>query len=147
MAYVDLNPVRAGIAGTPEASEYTSIRARRQDKSVSAELRASIRNLVRTGEIQHFNLSVRPLMPVADATDRPDLSSSALPALPIEENDCLALVDLTGRIEVQGERGSLDSRLAPILERIGLSSEVWPIPAIGLKTHLQKQAGSREKLT
>jgi hypothetical protein len=28
MAYVDLNPVRAGIAKTPEASDYTSIQER-----------------------------------------------------------------------------------------------------------------------
>jgi hypothetical protein len=30
LAYVDLNPVRAGIAETPEASEHTSIRRRIQ---------------------------------------------------------------------------------------------------------------------
>jgi REP element-mobilizing transposase RayT len=31
MAYVDLNPVRAGIANTPEASEYTSIQERMEN--------------------------------------------------------------------------------------------------------------------
>ena len=30
MAYVDLNPVRAGIVDTPEASDYTSIQERIQ---------------------------------------------------------------------------------------------------------------------
>ena len=30
MAYVDLNPVRAGMADTPETSSYTSIQERLQ---------------------------------------------------------------------------------------------------------------------
>jgi hypothetical protein len=38
MAYVDLNPVRAGLAETPEASDYTSIQERLGHVPASAEL-------------------------------------------------------------------------------------------------------------
>jgi len=146
MAYVDLNPVRAGIAGTPESSQYTSIRARRRDRIVSAELRASIENLLRTGEIRHFNQPVTPLVPFAAKANEPGSGDTGKSSLPIQEEDYLELVDLTGRIEARGKRGRIHAKLAPILERIGLTSETWPIPASGLKTYLRQRIGSQKKL-
>ena len=117
MAYVDLNPVRAGIAKKPERSEYTSIKARIENDYERSTLGGAVSRLTKRGELNHFDLPVRPLMSFAD--------EHAEPALPIQKHDYLKLVDQTGRIAVRGKRGRIDASMAPILERIGLSPEDW----------------------
>ncbi|MDH4056326.1 MAG: hypothetical protein OEW73_09695 [Gammaproteobacteria bacterium] len=45
--------------------------------------------------------------------------------LPMNSADYLQLVDATGRIVVNGKRGHIDPRLAPVLERLGFSRNGW----------------------
>ena len=132
MAYVDLNPIRAGIATTPEDSEHTSINTRLLGTKRSRELKERIRESVGNGELNHLKLPIRPLALFADETNNDE-------GLPIQRDDYLALVDLTGRIEVKGKRGRIDNKLEPILDRLGINGD-WPIPASGLKGHLRQQA-------
>jgi len=120
MAYVDLNPIRAGIARTPEQSEYTSIKARIENNIRKSTHSSAVSRLFEQREVRHFELPVRPLMPFADESQYP-----AQPTLSINQGEYLKLVDQTGRISVNGKRGRIDASLVPILTRLGLSSEDW----------------------
>ena len=96
MVYVDLNPIRAAMAETPEESEFTSIRQR----VIGAD----------GGGI--------PLLPLANE------AGSESP-VPIGLEDYAELVDWTGRVVVQGKRGAIAADLPPILERLRHSNESW----------------------
>lgn len=124
MAYVDLNPIRAKMAKTPEASNYTSIQTRilhrRNRKRSRRALTEAVSKLINAGELFHFESSIRPLMPFAD-----DRSTKHDDALPMAEWEYLALVDTTARNVVHGKRGHMDDHTAPIIARLGLSAEQW----------------------
>ena len=115
MTYVDLNPVRAGIAETPEESEYTGIRAR-----IRGEQRdLSTKGASASDENMDTSRFVRPPMPFADeATDGHQF-------LPMRKHEYLKLVDQTGRVAVRGKRGTIDSTLLPILARLGFTAKDW----------------------
>jgi REP element-mobilizing transposase RayT len=110
MAYVDLNPVRAGIARTPESSAYTSLRARLRETRRSAKASKAL---------------VRPLMPFSDSTSahRRDVQETA--TLPIRQHEYLELVDMAGRVAVRGKTGRITPAVKPILERLGMKPDEW----------------------
>lgn len=112
MAYVDLNPIRAGIAATPEASDFTSIYARIQQIKPSPE---------------HVQCAVN----VGDSSPNPPLlnfqnsSQPTRPALPFRFDDYLALVDWSGRAIRPDKPGAIDPSLPTILQRLNIDPEAW----------------------
>lgn len=66
--------------------------------------------------------------------------------LPFKLTDYLELVDLTGRIIRDDKRGAIDISLAPILQRIGLTSEQWLTVITQFGDHFSVAIGNEEDL-
>ena len=106
MAYVDLNPVRAGIAATPEAADFTSVKARIAMIARSAN-----------PEPSQDTAPVR-LLPFK-------APGSRSPHLPFALKDYLTLLDWTGRTLRKGKHGHIDAAQPPILTRLKIDDSAW----------------------
>ena len=100
MAYVELNPIRAKMANTPEESDYTSAQVR----LICAKEGKQPKQLLR------FAGMSRQVMPKG---------------LPFELKSYLELVELTGRVMREDKHGHIDNMTLPLLERLNISSENW----------------------
>ncbi|WHI47323.1 transposase [Microbulbifer sp. VAAF005] len=100
MAYVDLNPIRANMAKTPEDSNHTSIQQR---------IRAAI-----LGELP------KELLPLVggEPLNMPK-------GLPFQLDHYLELVDWSGRHLDPRKRGYIAESTPPILKRLGISPKHW----------------------
>jgi len=105
LAYVDLNPIRAAMAETPEDSDYTSIQQR-------------VRHAV-SGETDGSSQSTE-LMPFV-GNPRQDMPKG----LPFRLGDYLELVDWSGRAMREGKRGAIPPNTPPILERLSIDPAYW----------------------
>ena len=126
MVYVDLNPVRAGIADEPEISDYTSIKERLTNEF---DLKAAIDEQTACGDILDFRLPLKPLLSFESGTSARDQTG-----IPFAFEDYLALVDWTGRILRSDKRGHIDSQLPPILDRLKITPEQWRINSTQFET-------------
>jgi REP element-mobilizing transposase RayT len=124
MAYVDLNPIRAKAAGTPEQSEHTSIKRRcKKARSVT--------------QANHPNQQEKSLLPFVGNPRQ------AMPkGLPFKLTDYLELVDWSGRILREDKLGSIDSNIPPVLERLNLSEDNWEVLIKSFEKQCKSFAGS-----
>jgi REP element-mobilizing transposase RayT len=118
MIYVDLNPVRAGLAATLEASDFTSIQER----------------IHRVTQPKESKQRKPKLMPFGE-TER---QSRRHAALPFRYRDYLQLVDWYGRAKHPNKRGSVDETQVPLLEKLGLSAWQWQL----LSKEIEKEAST-----
>ena len=100
MSYVDLNPIRAGMATTPEQSDFTSIQQR-------------IHQYAKTHT--QDPTETPPLMPLVKQHKDPHRH-----AIGYTTKDYIELVDWAGRAIREGKRGAIDQSAPPILQRLGL---------------------------
>ena len=117
MAYVDLNPVRAGITDRPEASSHTSIRERLNAEFI---LQQAIDDQSQCGDLLDFKTTLKPLLPFENRS-----VNEAHTGIPFNFEEYLTLVDWTGRIIRSDKRGYVDITLPPILARLQITPEQW----------------------
>jgi len=121
--YVDLNPIRAGVADRPETSEFTSAFERiasRQDASNENAGDAWLCPLPDEDAARE----------AAEVESRPSAAPPTRRAsnrgfLPMRLDDYLRLLDWTGRQARQGKRGTIPGHLEPILQRMHIQTDAW----------------------
>jgi REP element-mobilizing transposase RayT len=121
MAYVDLNPVRAGMATSPETSRYTSIQER---TNPSFDMNQAIYDQRRCGDLMDFKTPIKPLLHFEG-----DLKNELQAGILFAFRDYLELVDWTGRIIRKDKRSNIDNSLPPILHRLQISPRQWHLNA------------------
>ena len=123
MAYVDLNPIRANLADTPENSDYTSIQERikpQWDLKKAIQRQIKQKSMLPITDSSINNIKPAQLMPFA-YPDTIDQQTS----LPFNLIDYLELVDWTGRIIREDKRGYIKQTTPTILERLAVDNKDW----------------------
>ncbi|XOV78416.1 MAG: transposase [Aestuariibacter sp.] len=121
MAYVDLNPIRARMAKTPETSDHTSIQYRI--------------HAAKAGKVP------KRLMPFAGYPRK------KMPhGIPLKLTDYLSLVDLTGRHMAKNKKGCIEDAELPILTRLNINAAQWEELTHHFERCFYQAAGSEEHL-
>ncbi|TKB48492.1 transposase [Ferrimonas sediminicola] len=118
MAYVDLNPIRSGIAQTPVSSKHTSIRRR-----------------IRAAEDGKQPSELRCFASPKSSTE----------TIPCHLNDYLELVDVTARVMTKG-KGHLPALSPPLLQRLDVDFDCWLELTQGFEYQFSHYAGRVESL-
>lgn len=122
MIYVDLNPIRAGIADSLENSDYTSIQARLVGNSDSPMKK----QLLPFTDEPHQNIGTSPI------------SFNLL--------EYIQLVEWTGRQIHPKKRGYISDNIPPMLSRLQMSQTVWLRNCIMLESIYHRAIGPEGKI-
>jgi REP element-mobilizing transposase RayT len=137
MAYVDLNPIRAAMAPSPEQSEHTSIKER---ITPSLNLAESISGLIQTQQLNHFNVALKPLLAFEG-----NITCDEQHGILFSLIDYLELVDHTGRLLRDDKRGAIALHLPPILNRLGIDRKTWLNNATAFEQVYRKRFAKKKR--
>ena len=135
-AYIDLNPVAAGIAAVPEEGDHTSVKARVEH--VKNQGRVKDLQTARAGSVAGSRASKELeealwLIPIEDRRQLDSQREGMLSGFTL--GNYLILVEYTGRLLREG-KASISVELTDIFERFGSSAALW-------QARLQKLSGGR----
>jgi len=149
MAYVDMNPLRANIASTPESSDFTSVQARIRDRQESRAHRTLEAQIMRqehgpqAGWLAPIELSPKQSASREKQTAR---RASNKGCLLMSLDQYLQLLDWTGRQLRRDKSGVIARELKPILERLDCTVESWLNLVKNFRRRFRTEAGRPEKL-
>jgi REP element-mobilizing transposase RayT len=170
-AYVDLNPIRAGIASTPERSLHTSIHDRIESRRQAAAPTSPAESPKPSPSLASTANQPEPTSPATAATQPPAQTPDAwlapvelaeLPApiahprsprasdngfLPMSLDEYLSLVDWTGRQIHRRSTRRIPSQLKPILERLKVIPECWLQTVKEFGRRFRRVAGRADSLS
>ncbi len=106
MAYIDLNPIRSGIAKTTDSSNHTSIKIR-----VNTASQSQIPNRVDQQTKLLFPFSGNP-------------SNDSAPGIPMKLTDYIDLVEWSAH-QILNKQKNITSSQPPILNQLGIESNNW----------------------
>ena len=125
--YIDLNPVAAKFAETPETSDYTSIKQRVdhvEARGMVAELEAASGGSVAGSQAAAGLEESLWLCPIEDRRELDSSRDGMIPGFSL--GSYVRLVDYTGRLFREG-KASISAELAGIFERLGFDAQSWQI--------------------
>jgi len=146
MMYVDLNPIRAGMADSLELSDFTSIQERifqiaktlkrakskpRQGNEKKGRRQRSgtmRRDSEQTRNAQEINKTTKDKEIPAHKELLPFMGSDSVHSpdgIPFNLIDYLDLIDWTGRILRTDKRGAIPAKARSILESLSINDEAW----------------------
>ena len=144
MAYVDLNPIRAGIAATPETSDFTSVKERIEDRASAAEVSTPDAQDVRIehGEKAGWLAPIAldpPRRKVREESTARRASNKGCLSMTLDQY--LKLLDWTGRQIRKDKVGAIPQDCAPILDRLECSAETWMDFVKNFRKRFRNEAG------
>jgi len=141
-AYVDLNPLAAGIAPTPESSHYTSIKQRIDHvrshgklDTLAAARQGSVAGSMAAGNVEQDHW----LVPIEDRRRTTPVTSTCIREGMLESfslGSYLLLVDYTSRLYREG-KARMNSAVKDVFERLGTDEVSW-------SNRILKMLGSRD---
>ncbi|MGI2258643.1 transposase [Shewanella sp. GXUN23E] len=130
MMYVDLNPVRAGIADSVQESDFTSVQERineLREQNPSAQPQR-----LTPGDIQ-----LKPLLMFDGSVG--ELKQTGIP---FHFADYLDLIDWTGRAIRPDKRGAIAATRPKLLNELGIATDAWLLSANEFRRQYSTISGS-----